>query len=63
MNGQTLMLPIEVRTLQENNLKVSIPFITGGTTPEAAEIMNKAIATTARELMKDQAIRAKISKK
>lgn len=54
MNGQTLMLPIQVRTLQENNVKVSIPYIAGGTTPEAAEIMNKAIADTALELMKDQ---------
>ncbi|MFC5528791.1 DUF3298 and DUF4163 domain-containing protein [Cohnella yongneupensis] len=54
MNGQTLMLPIEVRTLHDNTVKVSIPFITGGTTPEAAGIMNKAIASTAHELMKDQ---------
>ncbi|MFD0672526.1 DUF3298 and DUF4163 domain-containing protein [Cohnella sp. GCM10027633] len=54
MNGQTLMLPIQVRTMHDNNVKVSIPFITGGTTPEATAIMNKAIAETTRELMKDQ---------
>lgn len=54
MNGQTLMLPIEVRTLQENNINVSIPYIKGGTTPEAADIMNKAIESTARDLMKEQ---------
>lgn len=54
MNGQTLMLPIELRKLQENNIKVVIPYITGGTTPEAAEIMNKEIASAARELMNDQ---------
>ncbi len=54
MNGQTLMLPIEIRTLQEDNIKVSIPYVAGGTTSEAADSMNKAIESTARELMKDQ---------
>ncbi|MBO9597697.1 MAG: DUF3298 and DUF4163 domain-containing protein [Cohnella sp.] len=54
MNGQTLMLPIDIHALQEDNIKVSIPYIAGGTTPEAADIMNQAIESTARELMKEQ---------
>lgn len=54
MNGQTLMLPIQTRTIQEGNVKVSIPYVTGGTTPEAADSMNKEIASAARDLMKDQ---------
>lgn len=54
MNGQTLMLPIETRTMHEGNVKVSIPHIAGGTAPEAADSMNKEIAAAARDLMKDQ---------
>ncbi|WP_027086065.1 DUF3298 and DUF4163 domain-containing protein [Cohnella panacarvi] len=54
MNGQTLMLPIEIHAMQEDHVKVSIPYVAGGTTPEAADTMNKAIESAARELMKDQ---------
>jgi len=54
MNGRTLMLQIQPRTMTAKNVKVTIPYVTGGTTPQAAEQMNKAIAATAREQMESQ---------
>jgi hypothetical protein len=54
MNGQTMMLPIRVRTMTAKNVKINVPYVTGGTTSAAQEAMNKAIAATTQELMKEQ---------
>ncbi|TFE23684.1 DUF3298 and DUF4163 domain-containing protein [Cohnella luojiensis] len=54
MNGQTMMLPIRVRTMTAKNVKINVPYITGGTTSAAQEAMNKAIAAATQELMKEQ---------
>jgi hypothetical protein len=54
MNGQTLMLPIQVRTMTARNIKINIPYVAGGTTPAAIEAMNKAINSTNQDLLHDQ---------
>ncbi|MFC5407383.1 DUF3298 and DUF4163 domain-containing protein [Cohnella soli] len=54
MNAQTLMLPIRVRTMTAKNVKIHVPYVNGGTTREAQEKMNKAIATSSRQLLKEQ---------
>jgi hypothetical protein len=54
MNGQTLMLPIQVRTMTAHNIKINIPYVAGGTTPAAIEAMNKAINSTNQDLLHDQ---------
>ncbi|WP_372662681.1 DUF3298 and DUF4163 domain-containing protein [Cohnella sp.] len=54
MNGQTLMLPIRVRKMTAKNVKINVPYITGGTTPAAVEAMNNAIASANQELLRAQ---------
>lgn len=54
MNGQTLMLPIRIRTMTAKNVKINVPYVDGGTTAAAQETMNKAIAAATQELMKAQ---------
>ncbi len=54
MNGQTMMLPIRVRTMTAKNVKINVPYVTGGTASAAQEAMNKAIAAATQELMKEQ---------
>lgn len=56
MNGQTLMLPIEIRTMTGDNanVKVNIPYVAGGTSAEAARKMNEAIAAANRALLEEQ---------
>jgi hypothetical protein len=54
MNGQTLMLPIRVRTFTAKNVKVNVPYVSGGTTVAAREKMNEAIAAATHALMKEQ---------
>jgi len=54
MNGQTLMLPIRVRTFTAKNVKVNVPYVSGGTTVAAREKMNEAIAAETNALMKEQ---------
>ena len=54
MNGQTLMLPIRTRTFTAKNVKVNVPYVSGGTSLAAQEKMNDAIAEATQRLMKDQ---------
>jgi len=54
MNGQTLMLPIRTRTMTAKNVKVNVPYATGGTSLAAREKMNDAIAEATLKLMRDQ---------
>jgi len=54
MNGQTLMLPIRTRTFTAKNVKVNVPFVSGGTSLAAQEKMNDAIGEATRKLMRDQ---------
>lgn len=54
MNGQTLMLPIGIHTFKAKNVKINVPYVSGGTTPAAQEAMNRAIASVNEELLKEQ---------
>ncbi|MFC5470151.1 DUF3298 and DUF4163 domain-containing protein [Cohnella suwonensis] len=54
MNGQTLMLPIRIRTMTAKNVKINVPYVNGGTTREAQEKMNKTIAAANQRLLKEQ---------
>lgn len=48
------MLPIKVRKMTAKNVKINVPYVTGGTTRAAAEAMNQAIASANQELLKTQ---------
>lgn len=48
------MLPIQVRKMTAKNVKVNVPYVTGGTTPAAIEAMNKAISSANQELLSAQ---------
>ncbi|MBB6637395.1 DUF3298 and DUF4163 domain-containing protein [Cohnella thailandensis] len=54
MNGQTLMVPIEVHQITEPNIKVRVPVVSGGTNQAARKKMNDDILKVVHELMKDQ---------
>jgi Protein of unknown function (DUF3298). len=54
MNGQTLMVPIEVQQITEPNIKVRVPVVSGGTNQAARKKMNDDILKVVHELMKDQ---------
>jgi len=54
MNGQTLMLPIRTRTMTAKNVKINVPYVTGGTSLAAQEKINDAIAEATQKLMRDQ---------
>ncbi|RUS46748.1 DUF3298 and DUF4163 domain-containing protein [Cohnella sp. AR92] len=54
MNGQTLMVPIEVHQITEPHIKVSVPVVTGGTNEAARKKMNEEILKVTHQLMKDQ---------
>lgn len=59
MNGQTLMLPIRVRTMTAKNVKINVPYVNGGTTKAAQLAMNKAIGTASQSMLKAQGFPSK----
>ncbi|MCC3374708.1 DUF3298 and DUF4163 domain-containing protein [Cohnella sp. REN36] len=54
MNGQTLMLPIDIVKVNQPPLKQNTPVITGGTGEEARKKMNETIERTVSDLQKAQ---------
>ncbi|RKP50095.1 DUF3298/DUF4163 domain-containing protein [Cohnella endophytica] len=59
MNGQTMMLPIRVRTMTAKNVKINVPYVNGGTTKAAQMAMNKKIASANQALLKEQGFPSK----
>ncbi|MCD9020487.1 DUF3298 and DUF4163 domain-containing protein [Cohnella sp. NL03-T5] len=59
MNGQTLMLPIRIRKMTAKNVKINVPYVTGGTTSAAANALNKTIASANQALLKAQGFPSK----
>jgi len=54
MNGQTLMLPIRIRTMTAKNVKIHVPYVSGGTTAAAQKTMNNKIASANQQILKEQ---------